>query len=90
MRYVLFSLILCTAAAPALSANVAEGKKIVANNCVSCHDDSYYKRQNRRVKSLSQLTKQVNRCQLSQGLNWFDDDIENAVAYLNKTYYRFK
>ena len=78
-------------AAPSINAaDIAKGKTLVHTNCMSCHDDSVYTRQDKRVKSLAQLQKQVNRCQLSQGLNWFDQDTADAVAYLNNAYYHFK
>jgi hypothetical protein len=42
------------------------------------------------VTTRNGLDQQVQRCELSLGLKWFDDDIENVAAYLNQTYYHFK
>lgn len=72
------------------AADVSKGKKLVNDNCMSCHDDSVYTRKDRRVTSMKGLQKQVKRCELNLGLKWFDDDIDNVVTYLNDSYYKFK
>jgi cytochrome c553 len=66
------------------------GATLHQEHCTSCHDDSVYTRKDRRVTSLAGLKKQVQRCELSQGLKWFEDDVDDVVNYLNKTYYNFK
>ncbi|HYQ72088.1 MAG TPA: cytochrome c [Gammaproteobacteria bacterium] len=66
------------------------GGELVAANCTSCHDDSVYTRKDRRVTSLAALKKQVQRCELSLGLKWFEEDVDEVVNYLNTTYYKFK
>jgi len=82
----------CLLAAAALpAAAVAEnGATLHQENCTSCHDDSVYKRKDRRVTDMAGLTKQVKRCEQSLGLTWFDEDTDAVVAYLNSTYYKFK
>jgi len=84
------------AGAPAQAADVAQGEALHQQHCVSCHasltdgkPDSLYTRQDRRVTSLEGLKKQVHRCELSLGLQWFDDDVDNVSAYLNQRFYRF-
>lgn len=66
------------------------GAKLHQEHCTSCHDDSVYTRKDRRVTSLAGLKKQVQRCELSQGLKWFEEDVDDVVNYLNTTYYKFK
>ena len=66
------------------------GASLHQKHCTSCHDDSVYTRKDRRVTSLAGLKKQVQRCELSQGLKWFDEDVDDVVSYLNNTYYKFK
>ena len=81
----------CLLAAGALPAAAADnGATLHQENCTSCHDDSVYTRKDRRVTSMDGLKKQVQRCELSQGLKWFDEDVDDVVAYLNSTYYKFK
>jgi cytochrome c553 len=82
----------CLLAAGALPATAVadKGAELHAANCTSCHDDAVYKRKDRRVTSMDGLKKQVQRCELSLGLKWFDEDVDDVVAYLNSTYYKFK
>jgi mono/diheme cytochrome c family protein len=65
-------------------------------NCTSCHasltggdPNRIYTRENRRVTSLEGLEKQVRRCELSLGLQWFDDQVAAVTEYLNESYYQF-
>jgi mono/diheme cytochrome c family protein len=83
---------LCLLAAGTIPAATAAGNGAALHqeNCTSCHDDSVYTRKDRRVTTLDGLKKQVQRCELSQGLKWFDEDIDDVVAYLNSTYYKFR
>ncbi len=91
-RALLTGLILCLSlpALPALAADVAHGGQLQQENCMSCHDDGIYTRANRKVTSLDGLQKQVRRCELTLGLKWFDDDIDDVSAYLNQNFYHFK
>jgi len=79
-------------AAPTLAgaADAEAGKALTAQHCNRCHDSRMYTRPDRRVKSLQELRTQVRRCELSLGLKWFDQDIDNVAAYLNDTYYQFQ
>ena len=71
------------------AADIARGQSLVQQHCMSCHDNGVYTRPNRRINSLPGLQKQVRRCELSLGLKWFDDDINNVTGYLNETFYKF-
>lgn len=91
-----FSLTLAYAAG-AHAADLARGKQLVEENCIKCHADmmggdgsKIYTRSDRRIDSLAALTKQVHRCKTSLGVSWPEDQIADVVAYLNKTYYKFK
>jgi hypothetical protein len=84
-------LVVCLIMGPSLgsAADPSRGETLHASHCTSCHDSSVYTRENRRVTSLEGLRKQVQRCELSLGLKWFDEDLEAVTQYLNETYYRF-
>ncbi|MCI0399695.1 MAG: cytochrome c [Gammaproteobacteria bacterium] len=71
------------------AADVRHGQDLHDQNCLHCHDTSQYTRPNHRIKTLEGLRKQVERCELSLELQWFEEDIEDVVAYLNATYYQF-
>lgn len=79
--------------AASLQSNVAIANNDAAaqlkTHCTACHGTEVYTRSNRRVKDRAQLSKQVQRCQLSQGLQWFDEDVEAVADYLNSQYYKF-
>lgn len=81
---------LLAAALPPTTARADTGAELHAKNCTSCHGDSVYTRKDHRVTSLAGLEKQVRRCELSLGLKWFDEEVNDVVNYLNTTYYKFK
>lgn len=72
------------------SAAADQGQALHDKHCLKCHDSSLYTRDNRRVKSLDGLRKQIRRCEQSLGLRWFDDQLDSVVRYLNDNYYHFK
>ena len=74
---------------PLQAADIDNGDDLHFANCTGCHDESVYTRDNRRVSSLPRLGTQVRFCKDSLGLTWFDDEVEDVIGYLNKTYYHF-
>jgi hypothetical protein len=74
---------------PSQAADIDNGDDLHFANCTGCHDESVYTRDNRRVSSLPRLGTQVRFCKDSLGLTWFDDEVEDVIGYLNKTYYHF-
>lgn len=93
------ALVLATAmgllAAP-VQADIKRGENLHGANCVSCHASMVggngsilYTRADRRVTSLNQLVTQVNRCEATLGLRWFEEDVMAVVEYLNRNYYKF-
>ncbi len=75
---------------PLLAADINNGKQLQQKNCMSCHDDSMYSREERRVNSLPALRTQVQRCESTLGLKWFDEETDDVTAYLNQTFYHFQ
>lgn len=78
---------------------VALGRKLLAaNNCNgSCHQKrapdgnalSLYTRPDRKVTSLPQLHRQVERCVANTKAMISPDEISAVVAALNQDYYKF-
>ena len=68
---------------------IAHGEKAHKNHCYKCHTDDIYTRENRFVKSIDALSKQVVRCKNGSDIPWFDEDADAVVQFLNKKYYRF-
>ena len=65
------------------------GNKMHAEHCYKCHTETVYTRENRFVKSLGALGKQVVRCKDNTGVPWFDEDTDAVVHFLNEKYYKF-
>ena len=71
--------------------NAAKGEKLFkASKCNQCHGTEIFTRKDRKVKTLPALEAQVRRCDSNLNTNWFDDEIIDVTAYLNKQYYKFK
>ncbi len=68
---------------------IAHGKQAHDNHCYKCHNDDVYTREDRFVKSIGALSKQVVRCKEGSDIPWFDEDADAVVQFLNKKYYRF-
>ena len=68
---------------------IVHGEQAHKNHCYKCHSDDIYTRENRVVKSIDALSKQVLRCKDNIGIPWFDEDADAVVQFLNKKYYRF-
>jgi len=73
------------------------GKKMVNENCISCHASSFggdgsaiYTREDRKVKTSSGLLTQIRFCSTMLNLKWFEDDELNVASYLNNNYYKFE
>lgn len=73
----------------ALAANIEHGKMLYEQNCTRCHDTHVHSRPDRRIGSLEALGNQVKRCEQGQTYGWPQSDIDDVVAYLDKTFYKF-
>jgi len=98
MRRALALFLAASLCLPALAADPAEGKKLVAeHSCETCHHNktlgdakAIYLRKDRKVTTMEQLKARVSLCNSELGLKLFPDEEEHIVAYLNDTYYKFK
>jgi mono/diheme cytochrome c family protein len=73
-----------------LAIDINQGKSLNQENCVSCHDDGIYTREERRVTSMDALRAQVQRCEANLNLTWFPEDVDAVVEYLNTSFYKFQ
>ncbi len=78
----------------ATAADLEAGEQLHNENCVDCHGNKMggipsqmYTRDNRRIHDLSGLRQMVQFCETSLELQWFDEDVDNVAAYLNKHFY---
>jgi len=65
------------------------GKEVHTEHCYKCHTDSVYTRDERFVKSIDALGKQIVRCKDGNDVPWFDEDTDAVVQFLNQKYYKF-
>jgi mono/diheme cytochrome c family protein len=86
----LAAFVLTVGANSVFAADAGHGKQLQQKNCMSCHDDAMYTRENRKVTTPAGLKKQVRRCEQTLGLQWFDEDIDAVSSYLNDSFYKFK
>ena len=68
---------------------LTHGEEAHKNHCYKCHTDTVYTREDRFVKSIDALSKQVLRCKEGNNVPWFDEDSDAVVQFLNQKYYRF-
>jgi hypothetical protein len=81
-------LVMASSTLPAI--DIDHGKSLQQQNCMRCHDDSMYTREERRVTTLDALKHQVQRCETNLNLTWFPEDVDAVTEYLNTTFYKFK
>ena len=74
---------------PAHAEDPHPGRSLHDRNCQSCHDTAVYTREKRMVGDVDGLRTQVARCETNLSLQWFDDQKDSVVRYLNDSYYHF-
>lgn len=84
-------------AGSAQATDMVKGEKLFKRHCQACHislvggdGSTLHTRAERKVHNLAGLTRQVNFCKDNLDLQWFDDQVESVVDYLNRQYYRFE
>jgi len=89
MKYLLTVLFALSFSTTANAQDAENGKQLHDKNCTRCHDSTVYTRDNKRIHTLPKLGKQVRFCKDNLGITWFDDEVEDVVAFLNNNYYHF-
>lgn len=57
--------------------------------CLDCHGTSLYTAQNRKIKSLDALRKDVKRWGDYYAPALSEQDVDDVTAYLNQNFYKF-
>ena len=76
-------------ASAAQAADIENGDDLHFEHCTGCHDSTVYTRKNRNVKTHQRLGAQVRFCVNTIGVQWFDEEVDDVIEFLNQTYYRF-
>ena len=74
---------------PTHATDINNGMKLHQENCTRCHQPEIYLHEDRKVKTLEQLKKQVQQCELAIELAWFEEEVDDVTEYLNASYYLF-
>ena len=82
-------LIAAAISSPTFAANIDNGDELHMDSCTGCHDSQAYTRADRKVKDLDGLGRQVRFCKDNLGVPWFDDEVDDGIAYLNHEFYKF-
>lgn len=95
MNNKLMTLGLCTLlsllSATAIAKGDADNGKILFDkaDCQKCHSNDIFTKEDRKVTSLTELKDKVNVCDSQLSVNWFDDEVDDVVSYLNRDFYKF-
>ena len=71
------------------AANLDFGEQLYKQNCTRCHQTDIHTRPDRIVNNLQHLRSQVQFCEVSNDLSWFDEEVDAVTEYLNQNYYMF-
>ena len=75
---------------PVQAVDIENGKALHNENCLRCHNETIYTRENRLVNSFHELRTRIRDCELMSEAAWFDEEIDDVAAYLNQAFYHFK
>lgn len=84
-----YSLMYLLSSAPVQAFDIDNGMALHNKNCVRCHDSSMYTREDRKTEDYAALRERVVQCEIMTELIWFDEEIDDVTAYLNKAFYHF-
>ena len=74
----------------AAAADIENGDDLHFEHCTGCHDSGVYTRSDRKIRDLAALGRQVRFCKDTIGAPWFDDEVDDVIAYLNASFYHFQ
>ena len=78
-------------AVPAQAQDARRGRQLYETHCLSCHYEHVHERARERSKvhSLDDLQKQVKAWGELTGQAFTQEDLDDIVAYLDQSHYRF-
>lgn len=59
------------------------------SKCYECHESSHFTSEYRKAKNFNQLFNRVEDCRYRTNADWFDEDRDDVVHYLNNEYYKY-
>ena len=90
MNAKIFVLTLILSLSSSALADSSKGKLLYEKaGCANCHSNDIFTSDNRKIKNLQKLKKQVKWCGFQHNAPWFDSEAMDVVDYLNQEFYKF-
>ncbi len=70
--------------------DTARGRALYENHCQVCHSSTVHARVNRLPATRAEVRDMVEKWQAQQKLSWSNSEVDDVVAHLNQTWYRFE
>jgi mono/diheme cytochrome c family protein len=86
----LLILLMPSAYAASLPGDSAEGKRLLEENCMECHQTDVFTRKDRKVQSLDALEEQVAGCTHMAKKEFSASETHDLIKYLNDQFYHFQ
>jgi len=67
-----------------------QGIEYTDANCETCHETSFFSREDRKVTSYAKLEAFVEGCNTNLDVGWFPEDVSDVSAYMNREFYKFE
>jgi len=69
--------------------DIERGRALYENHCQVCHTPNVHTRPNRIAITIEDLRQLVSAWAQQEKLRWSGEDVEDVVAFLNATRYRY-
>jgi mono/diheme cytochrome c family protein len=86
----LLILLMRSAYAASFPGDSAEGKRLLEENCMECHQTDIFTRKDRKVQSLDALKEQVAGCAHMAKKQFSASETQDLLKYLNDQFYHFQ
>ena len=63
---------------------VIRGVEYTDANCYTCHEASYFKRQDRAATTWPKLKAWIEGCNTNLDVGWFPDEADEVAEYMNR------
>ena len=85
------SLVITLITSTLFCSDIENGKELFNEaKCMDCHNVVDFKVKKNKITSIKKLHDIVTQCAFRDDIEWFDDDTEDVVNYLNNKYYKLK
>jgi len=75
---------------PFAEIDIQAGMDLHNVSCVACHGSEMYTRERSKISNNFDLRRQVSYCRNNLNIEWFPNEEQSVVDYLNGQFYHFK